>query len=299
MKLSMNLETDFGFRNIMNDTIHDRDTNVVFIADTLASMPEFKNFHERLLAKFNDMCIEYEYIPGTKDVWCRDYMPVQLMHDKFIGYRYMPDYLMRFDEDREYISDQFSICQSLGIVFDDSGLVLDGGNVVVCDDKVVLTDKIYKENAVKYGTQDLLKTINDTFYGREPVVIPWNKSDGDPYGHSDGLVRYLGNDSILLSAIFKKDREPIRKVLSRYFKDVFILDFDLRGRRFENYAWAYINFLQVGNKILMPSFGLPCEPFVIEQISQYFNNCLIDTIDMRDVASYGGALHCLTWNIKK
>ena len=75
--------------------------------------------------------------------------------------------------------------------------------------------------------------------------------------------------------------------------------FDVRGKDFEKYAWAYINFLQVGNKILVPSLGLPCEESVMNQIRQYFPNCIVDSIEMREVVDEGGALHCITWNIKK
>ncbi len=38
--------------------------------------------------------ISYSYLPGTRDIWCRDYMPVQVEKDRFIEYRYDPDYLL-------------------------------------------------------------------------------------------------------------------------------------------------------------------------------------------------------------
>ena len=32
-------------------------------------------------------------IPGTQDIWCRDYMPIQVAEDRFVQFRYAPDYL--------------------------------------------------------------------------------------------------------------------------------------------------------------------------------------------------------------
>ena len=37
--------------------------------------------------------IPFTYLKGTKDIWCRDYMPIQIQKDRFVFYRYTPDYL--------------------------------------------------------------------------------------------------------------------------------------------------------------------------------------------------------------
>lgn len=65
------------------------------------------------------------------------------------------------------------------------------------------------------------------------------------------------------------------------------------------YNWAYINYLQVGNKIIMPIFGIQEDKQAFKYIQEANPHCEIRTIRLRDIASLGGALHCITWNIQK
>lgn len=39
-----------------------------------------------------------ELLYNTKDVWARDYMPIQLTNDVYLSYAYKPDYLQDFPE---------------------------------------------------------------------------------------------------------------------------------------------------------------------------------------------------------
>lgn len=41
----------------------------------------------------NSFGIKPEFLPETKDIWVRDFMPIQVRAGKFIEYRYDPDYL--------------------------------------------------------------------------------------------------------------------------------------------------------------------------------------------------------------
>ncbi len=66
-----------------------------------------------------------------------------------------------------------------------------------------------------------------------------------------------------------------------------------------DYNWAYINFLQVGNKIIMPKFGIEEDEFAEKYIRSAFPYCTIRAIDCRNIVLKGGGLHCITWNIKK
>ena len=62
--------------------------------------------------------------------------------------------------------------------------------------------------------------------------------------------------------------------------------------------WAYINYLQVGNLIVMPVFGIEEDKQALEYIKALNPNCKIRQMRLRDIAANGGALHCITWNIK-
>ena len=67
----------------------------------------------------------------------------------------------------------------------------------------------------------------------------------------------------------------------------------------KEFNWAYINYLQVGNKIIVPTFGIPEDLEALKYIREANPFCTVKGFRMRDIARNGGALHCITWNIKK
>src|SRR4051812_46800346 len=115
------------------------DANTLFVSDLL------KQKFPALLASLRATLIgvPIKIIPGTADIWCRDYMPIQLDRDRFCQFVYAPDYL-RGHEHLITLPDKCRLpfmldCQK-------EPLVLDGGNVVPSRTKVILTEKVFKEN---------------------------------------------------------------------------------------------------------------------------------------------------------
>ena len=84
-----------------NDTM----TNFVYISDKLKEF--YPNVYSRLTRLFDEMEIEWGELKGTKDIWIRDYMPIQLSDDKFLVYKYDPDYLKGSGE--KHLIDSLSI----------------------------------------------------------------------------------------------------------------------------------------------------------------------------------------------
>ncbi|WP_240524937.1 agmatine deiminase family protein [Candidatus Sulfidibacterium hydrothermale] len=66
--------------------------------------------------------------------------------------------------------------------------------------------------------------------------------------------------------------------------------------------WAYINFLQTKDLILLPKFEIDEDEQALEQIKRYYpdyaENDRIAQINMTKIVKYGGALNCITWTIK-
>lgn len=85
--------------------------------------------------------VKYGFLPYTKDYWCRDYMPIQIKDSKFLQYRYTPDYL-RNGKDEKYITDPTIVLNKLHIPTVKTDLVIDGGNVIKCPEKVIMTEKV-------------------------------------------------------------------------------------------------------------------------------------------------------------
>lgn len=144
----------------------------------------------RLLGKHG---VKYGFLRHTKDYWCRDYMPIQVNDDKFVQYTYAPDYLR---DDRGYMTDPTSALHDLGIQTVKTELLIDGGNIVKCPDRVIMTEKVFYEN--KNVPRDRVIAMLEQLFECGIVVLPWDRSE--KYGHADGIVRWVGGDTVLLTA---------------------------------------------------------------------------------------------------
>ena len=74
-------------------------------------------------------------------------------------------------------------------------LIVDGGNVVKCGDTIVMTEKVFHENN-KYSREDIEEMLRNAFEC-DIIFLPWDKSE--KYGHSDGIIHYLGDNKVLLT----------------------------------------------------------------------------------------------------
>ena len=177
-----------------------------------------------------------------------------------------------------------------------SGLLLDGGNLVKSENSIILTDKVAIENRLtKTETTNQLKR---TFGVDTVVLIPWYKKE--KYGHADGVVRFINNYTVLLHEIEKDNTTLIRK-LQESKLDIIWLEFE--GKQNKKLNWAYINFLQMENAILVPKLNIEEDEQALEQIQKHFKS-FVDTkrvvqVEIRDLVETGeGALNCISWTIK-
>ena len=281
-----------------NDTM----TNFVYISDKLKEF--YPNTYSRLTRLFDEMEIEWGEVKGTKDIWIRDYMPIQLSDDNFLVYKYDPDYLKA--SGKEYLTDSKSIYKN--ILPEETvkrvNIKLDGGNVVTCYSYRVIMDKVFQENSKFYNAE--LTYYIDKSFGSGILYLPWecnNSHDlyADVYGHADGLVHWTSANRVLMSnrREFKpKEAAEIRWRLEEYGFEVTEMLFDVPNPN-KDFNWAYINYLQVGNKIIVPTFGIPEDKQALRYIKAANPDSIVRGFRMRDIARNGRALHSITWNIKK
>ena len=235
--------------------------------------------------------IAYGLLPNTKDVWARDYMPAY-SNGHYVSYVYNPDYLQN-EKDKKYITD------NIAEVFDLSNedvtstkLVIDGGNVIVCDDKVIMTDKIFDENS-SLSKEEVIAEIERAFSAKL-VVIPWDKEE--EFGHADGMVRYVSDNHVLINQykdIAPEFRQKLIDVLSPYFSKISELEY---GKASSSQSWAHINYLQVDNYIFVPQLGIMTDKLALEQISKVFPTSKVVPVEVKGIVKNGGALNCVSWN---
>lgn len=272
-------------------------TNTVYFSDLLPKKCPILNQHIVEVLETNK--IRHAYLSETKDIWCRDFMPIQIEEDHFVFYKYTPDYLQstyyrRLQTNPEKVfqapQNRLERVVQKAITID---LVLDGGNVVKCDDTVVMTEKVFVENKDKTRTE-VERILKDAFRC-DILFLPWDRKE--TFGHSDGIVHYAGDSKILLTNY--GDFSPyyynrFREVLEKQF-EVIPLKYETKRRHAR--SWAYINFLQIGKLILVPQLGLEEDKQVLEQIANALPDCEVIGIPSLEAVRRGGGLNCISWNV--
>ncbi len=279
--------------------IQDYQTNMVYLAEGLKY---YKPVYTNLLRALEKEGIPYRFLPGTqskKHIWARDYMPIQLEKDKFMVHEYSPDYLVGFED---YIPNYEAIVKDLNLNCIVTDIDMDGGNVVKCGKKVIMTNKIIRGNLLPYvedikdGLKRRLINSLEDYMKAEIILIPQDRYD--EYGHADGMVRYIGANDVLMNCYENLDpnlHDQLKDILSRHFH-VETLHFKIP--RCSKYVWAYINFLLVGRCIFVPGLGIEEDKLAIEQIQSFYPNHKVIIIDgCMDLVREGGALNCISWNI--
>ena len=140
--------------------IPDHSKNFIYVADTLPS--KMPLFYKHFTTAITSAGIEQGILTDTSDIWAVDYMPSNL-----------------------HLNADMVSCD----------LVLDGGNLVYEKDTLIVTDKIFSENSEKTKSQ-IIQIMENCFQAR---IIVIDRSEGDIFGHADGLVRFINGDTVLVN----------------------------------------------------------------------------------------------------
>lgn len=276
----------------------------------------FPHISREIESKLKKHGIKPKWLDHTNDIWVRDFMPLQMNDKCFIHYIYYPDYLMERLEDRASITNPIRLEQSLLILQDkivvNLPLILDGGNAVFTDSHVIMTEKVLVENNLsKINNKEAVSNLIREKMKLEPLYIQWDapKWNGnkkvEKFGHSDWLVRYLGGPTNMV--VVADNEDATRKVsLSAIDKLKEFECYDVQVFKLNNptpNSWVYLNYVQVNDMLLIPTVAEPeNDEEAIDKIRTLFHiagqSVAIETIDCQDLIKEGGALHCISWNIK-
>lgn len=237
-------------------------------------------------------------IRGAKDIWCRDFMPVQTASGRFVQFRYTPDYL-RLDQ-RVRTENGAGLLNLPGCLSSD--LIVDGGNVVRWHDAAIMTDKIYRENS-RVDRPGLRRNLKQLLEVDRLIIIP--TEPGDVTGHADGVVRFVDGRTVLLNDYRNVSTSYGRKVQQQLRRfGIATIPFAYRPSTVSGpdpQIWAatgyYINYLQVRHMILVPQFGLRTDTDAARQLQRVFPQSRIVGVPSRHLAKHGGVLNCIAWNV--
>ena len=278
--------------------ITDNHTNTVFFSDFLPKKCPTLNQHIAQVLEANG--IPFAYLRETKDIWCRDFMPIQIAEDGFVSYKYTPNYLqdktgLRLQTNPEAVlqarQNRLTHVLQNAVKVD---LVLDGGNVVKCGDTVVMTEKIFAENRDK-SINEVDRILKDAFQC-DVLYLPWDHQE--TFGHSDGIVHFASDGKVIITNygdISHRFYCRFRVALEKHFE---VIPLYYKTKRTHARSWAYINFLQVGKLVLVPQLGLEEDAQALEQIGNALSGCEVVGIPALEAVRRGGALNCISWNIK-
>ena len=235
-----------------------------------------------ILDKYDIKCEILE----TKDIWMRDFMPFLLDDGRLVSYDYDPDYL----KDDKYSHLRTKI-QPLN---DHINLVLDGGNFVRLRDKAIMTDKIFRENPSKTKAE-IIETIKQKCALNELIIIP--RQPYDILGHSDGMVRWIDENSVIINDFSNESKSFNDKIIKALTHHSLEIKFMKYGSSFftKKRDWgAYLNFLKINGLLIVPVYGTDDDDVAIEQIKKIYGGCKVETINLSEIIELGGALHCIT-----
>ncbi|MBF0548654.1 MAG: agmatine deiminase family protein [Candidatus Riflebacteria bacterium] len=244
--------------------------------------------------------VSFALIPDTKDIWCRDYMPVQTASSKFMKFRYFPNYLQGKKENLVTSEETIlSLPFLTGTVV--SEIILDGGNVVLHGRKCIITEQIFRDNS-NFSSELLKEEVKSLLNLEQLIIIP--SEPGDITGHVDGVARFVDSNLLLVndySLVDPKYGSVLNEIFSEANLKLVKIPYQPSDEIYDGEPSAggnYINFLQTDNVILVPAYNLPIDNQALYVIKQCFPNSAAISVNCADLAKGGGVLNCVSWVLK-
>ncbi len=253
--------------------------------------------------------MEFAVLSDPKDQWLRDFMPIQTGKNQFVQFTLTKDYYLK--KDRKKTTDPAPICTYLGIepitpTYNGLPIYLDGGNVIRGYGKAIMTEKVFKDNGIMHHTDRaaFANILKEVLRVEQVVFIP-----GEPYDqtkHADGMVRFVDSKTVVANDyatvnVSQRFRERFYGALSGSGLDVWPVPYHAVKDRINGYQSAsgcYINCLQVGDKVFLPTFDDPeNDDEAIKRFGEIFGPSNIIPVPSGEIAKGGGVLNCLSWEI--
>lgn len=303
--------------------IQDQDCNTVYLAEQLGV--QYPDIFHGLIKKLRLHGYTPHIVKSMNEtkvgkelsIWLRDYMPIQVGKKKFVCFEYSPDYL-DFQKYYGKKPDGGIIAKQFGHLFADyrkgnsqcpKGINIDGGNITKLNDYIVMMDKFIDENP-GWRQNELINELKNIM-GTNLIILPWDKREA--FGHTDGIVRYAGcfngKSRVIINQYGYPNIDSLDRFFNKrfenrikpYFDEVCLMQYECKKEECE-YRWAYINWLQLENVIILPKFGDAEEndqavALVEKYMPQYKGK--IEQVEATDLVKTGGGFNCASWTTKE
>jgi agmatine deiminase len=286
--------------------ITDSQTNIVFFSSLLKT--RFPSLWDKIEPLIKDRNIDFHFIENTRNIWCRDYMPIQVGENQYVQFLYFPDYYL-IPKQIKFLTIQDDMQFDLDFKLKRVDLIVDGGNIVKSRTKAIMTKKVITDNIKNHSEKVTLEILRKELKVDEIYIIPRQPNDWS--GHADGMVRFYDEDTLIVND-FSQETVSWKKRFEAAIKKtgLKIIEFPYfhSERKAEDGEYTahgcYINFAQIGATILFPQFGQEFgnhDALALNKAKELFKapEYHVEPINADAIAFEGGVLNCCTWNIFK
>lgn len=274
-----------------------------------------KAVHQELVKKFNELDFKHIELDG-KNIWCRDYLPVKGMGNKYVLFKYNPIYNIGTDIGKRQIEGANIARQSWKeknqtISVNTSELVLDGGAIDISGEVCLVSTRVFTDNP-KMTSYNIEEELNSKLGVKKVFFIPEHPYDFT--GHVDGLARLVDAETILVNDLskeyqyaFDESKTPRGKLMIQWIHSfnaavyntglkVKELTYNAQDNKGMDAGGVYMNYLRVGKHIFMPVFSDQTnDNDAKNRLENIFKGFTVHTIPAAELATQGGIINCVTW----
>ena len=263
---------------------------MIFLPSNIYDSHIFHHPVANLTAALGTHNILYRFLPNTKDIWLRDFMPVRTRSGQMISFRYEPAYLKNDPDLRtDFRKD---LAPQLGLPVTYSHINLDGGNVVFSPsgERVLISDRVFSENP-ECPPAALVRELSELLEA-EVLIIPSLKSDMT--GHADGMTRFLDDRTVLCNRPLSSCgfEQKVKRSVRDYGLDA--VDFPFVPTDGISAVGCYLNYLETERVVFLPVFGIEQDAEAETFARQLFSKEIVP-VNIREIARQGGCLNCISW----
>ncbi|MEK6793172.1 MAG: agmatine deiminase family protein [Spirochaetota bacterium] len=187
-------------------------------------------------------------------------------------------------------------CETIPLVWDGGNLVHNGEGVAIIDEYMFKRNsrdiKTTEGRVLKKTRAEIIEMLQKKLGITHPIFIPSKR--GDWLHHADGYFAFLDARTV---AVEMPPPVQVKKALAKLDIKIVTLASCLpkHSKQYpDSIEGSYINFLRLGDIILMPRFGAERECFMknIRILGKYAEVEPVD--DAEELARFGGLLHCIS-----
>jgi agmatine deiminase len=277
---------------------------------------EVKESIRKYNSKINIQCLS---IPEIADIWIRDWAPIPAIDStgKNVAIKtiYKPAYLSKTttylakaksdDAAGKRLAEITRLpVVNIPLIWDIDNLTHNG------EGTAIVTKRLINHNKSAFSELEIRELLEEKLSITRLIVI--DEEPGDETGHVDGMVRFLSPDTVAVGSYPRKwqggnqyfmDRIAVRlkQELGFGYKIIRVLNGIPPEEKSEGMSSAsgnHLNFLRLGNLILVPAYGIPEDENAIETLRKNLSNANVIPVNIPGIkllASKGGVLNCITW----